>query len=374
MLYSIEPIDSFFFRTPAPFEAGGESFASSGMFPPSPSAYGGVFRSFIEKNGAVGTRFRISFNGLCLNKQCYFPKPLDLYLSNKEPDGNCFFKTMKLKRNWLSNYPLDYIPYISEKRTEKEKNHGNYYLSESGLLDYLQGSRGSLSGIDVNSEYMKIEKKIGIAIDPVNGVSKKEQIYQAVSVRPAKDKDLRLAVECDYRVEKDSALVKLGGEGRLAKISPLSNELFIESPSANDKYFKLYFATPAVFQNGWLPAWINEESRIGYFKYRKREIEVKLVSACVGKKVLCGGFGFDKGQQRYQPKELRYAVPAGSVYYFELLHGNFEDAVKLFHMRCISDYRESMGFNYRIFNRSRYCDRGFGYTLVGKWDREQEEI
>lgn len=81
-----------------------------------------------------------------------------------------------------------------------------------------------------------------------------------------------------------------------------------------------------------------------------------------------------KGERQYRPRELRYAVPAGSVYYFKLLKGSFEDAVKLFHGKCISEYRENMGFEYQVFNRSRYCDRGFGYALLGKVSREQEEI
>lgn len=372
MLYIIEPVDNFFFRGPAPFEAGGESFAAAGMFPPLPSVYGGVFRSLVEKN--VGTRFRIGFSGLWIDGQCYFPKPMDLYLRNKDSDDKYIFKTMKLKRSLLTSFPLSKILYIPESLVEKEKVGGNYYLQEQQLSDYLNGNIHEINGIDINSDYVKIEKKIGIEIDPISGVSKKEQLYQTVSIRPAKDKGLRLAVECNYDLEREMAMVKLGGEGKLAKFSRCPHELSIIRPSGDGEYFKLYLATPAIFKNGWLPSWINEKSKTGYFKDSKRSVKVKLVSACVGKNVLCGGFGFDKEEKQYRPRELRYGTPAGSVYYFKLLQGTFEDAVKLFHMKCISDYRESMGFDYRLFNRTRYCDRGFGYSFVGKWNGEKEGI
>lgn len=95
---------------------------------------------------------------------------------------------------------------------------------------------------------------------------------------------------------------------------------------------------------------------------------MRLFSAWVGRKVLCGGFGYDKINKEYRPGKLREAIPAGSVYNFEILQGNFEDDLKLFHMKCISGDGESMGFDYIVYNRSRYCDRGFGYVFVGKFN------
>ena len=118
-----------------------------------------------------------------------------------------------------------------------------------------------------------------------------------------------------------------------------------------------------------------DENRLeGMFTFKERQVKVRLLAACVGRYIPCGGFGFDKEEDRYHPREMRFAVPAGSVYYFELLSGTFADAVKLFHGKCMSDYRESKGFEYPKYKKYRYCDRGFGYALVGKLRKEQEEI
>ncbi|MEV2675618.1 hypothetical protein ABND72_21525, partial [Paenibacillus larvae] len=66
--------------------------------------------------------------------------------------------------------------------------------------------------------------------------------------------------------------------------------------------------------------------------------------------------------------------PAGSVYFFEIIEGEFQDAIRLFHQKCMSDHREGLGFSYQNWDRMRYCDRGFGYSLVGNIGSEQGGI
>lgn len=371
MIYLVEPVDNFFFRTPVPFEEGGETTAVHGSFPPLPSVYAGVFRTLMQDS--MEGRLKIGWNGLWFKDRPYFPKPLDLYITRKEDGERCIFKLMGLRKKPLSNYPLEYMPYIQKPQTVKEKHQGIPYLSENSLLQYLNGDSSEIAGVDLEC-YMKEEPKMGIAVDSLSGTSKNQQLYQASYIRPVGG--LKLAAEVNLpwnetRLNGNSGeiVIKLGGEGKAARISPTDHLISAPIQQEGANCFKLYFATPAIFKNGWLPGWVDEKTMTGWFKYRKREIKVRLISACVGRKVLCGGFGYDKIHGEYRPRELRYAVPAGSVYYFELLRGDFEDALKLFHMKCLSDYRESMGFDYTVFDRSRYCDRGFGYAFVGKFNQ-----
>lgn len=368
MIYLIDPIDNFFFRTPIPFEAGGETAQINSVFPPLPSVYAGAFRTLMED--CEGVRLKIGCNGLWLKDSLYFPKPLDLYISKREDGEKFIFKSMELRKKALSNYPLEYMPYIPQQQMEKEKNQTIPYLAEDSLFRYLNGVNKELAGVDMRS-YMREEAKLGIAVDPQSGTSEDQLLYQTAYIRPIAG--LKLAVETnlylnDNLLDRDGGetVIKLGGEGKTARIKPTDHSISNSVQSDGEKYFKLYLATPAILKKGWLPGWLDEKTMTGWFKYRKREIKVRLISACVGRKVLCGGFGYDKINKEYRPRELRYAVPAGSVYYFEILQGSFEDALKLFHMKCISDYRESMGFDYMVYNRSRYCDRGFGYAFVGK--------
>lgn len=370
MIYLIDPIDNFFFRSPIPYEAGGETTMIHGDFPPLPSAYAGAFRALIKDH--VELRFKIGWNGLWLKESMYFPKPLDLYVSKKENEDRTLFKSMELRKKSLSNYPLEYIPFIPQRQMEKEKNQAVSYLSEHSLLQYLNGDRLEIAGVDLRS-YMKEEAKLGIAVDQGSGTSRDQLLYQITYIRPTAG--LKLAVETNLSLSEnwtdengEGTVIKLGGEGKNARIRPTDHVISAPVQSDGTKYFKLYLASPAIFKKGWLPGWLDEKTMTGWFKYKKREIKVRLLSACVGRKALCGGFGYDRIYKEYRPRELRYGVPAGSVYYFEILQGDFDDALKLFHMKCISDYREGMGFDYTVFNRSRYCDRGYGYAFVGKFN------
>jgi hypothetical protein len=54
-------------------------------------------------------------------------------------------------------------------------------------------------------------------------------------------------------------------------------------------------------------------------------------------------------------KEIK-AVPAGSVYYFELLNGAMEDVNEVFHQAAISDM---------------YLEQGFGISYVGKVEEHE---
>jgi len=145
-------------------------------------------------------------------------------------------------------------------------------------------------------------------------------------------------------------LLKLGGEGKTASYETIVEKDYtrIEPPAftPTDKHFKICLATPALFKQGWLPSWID----VGEFN----NLKLKLLTAIVGKPVLVGGFDMKENK----PKPMYKAVPAGSVYYFELLEGSMEEAIRVFHQQAISE----------IVDASSKCtaNQGFGIAYVGK--------
>ncbi|WP_130864415.1 type III-B CRISPR module-associated protein Cmr3 [Bacilliculturomica massiliensis] len=373
MPYVIKPVDNLFFRSSVPFEAGGETVGVKGIFPPLPSVYAGAFRPLYNASEAGGQRLKIGMNGLWLDEGYYFPAPLDMQRLEVRRGEDWLLRPMGLKKRPLSNYPLDYFLHTASQAAGKSKEKKNLYLSEQDLSCYLNGCVNQVAAKDMDDGYIISESKIGIEVERGSGTSKNQQMYQVVSVRPAKG--LKLAVDVSGVNVNDRQLIKLGGEGKTALVRNGQHQLAIQvSKKEESRFFKLYLATPAIFKNGWLPGWIDKAGMTGRFSYRKKSVKVRLISACVGRRVPCGGFGFDREAGQYRPKELRFAVPAGSVYYFELLQGTIEEAAALFDRKTISDYREGLGFDYKVFDRSRYCDRGFGYALVGALSEEQEEV
>ena len=383
MIYSIKAIDKFFFRSSLPFDMMGETHLLASHFPPYPSTYAGAFKVL----GNNPKRMRISYNGVALSEgnditYC-FPQPLDtVILPDKKLEENIpiELEKMQLVNASYSNTPL--VTYLTPKSDEKKKPESYVYLNQAELEKYLSDVE-RVDGFSLKN-YFSEEMKIGIGIDSSTDTTEEGKLYQIKMLRP--HPQLQLAVEVKG-IEAENGHVRLGGEGKVAQIKSVASELTIAAPVLNEKsrYFKLYFATPAIFKWGWRPSWI-EENMTGSFpfkqnKTKQKKIEFKLLSATVGKYESVGGFDPIKKQ----PKELRYAVPAGSVYYFEILgDSTIEDVKKMFHQKCLSDYREGEDLIYnepygfsrpkKIFDRIVYCDRGFGYALVGAVNKEQEKV
>ncbi len=364
-MYQINPIDNFFFRSSVPFECSGETSLIGNTFPPFPSTYAGALKPFKTEK-----RIRVGFNGIAINNEIYLPKPLDL-MSYKQ-GSEIFCRGMELVSSPLSSFPLPYLLATRTENASKDKSFDDLYINYNDFTRYQNGVEADFKCIRL-SDYIIKEPKIGIAIDKDSNTAKDEQLYQIQMLRP--DKGLKIICDVKNTAINEEVVVRLGGESRMAKISPFDVELNDSLNTTNSSYFKLYLATPAIFKNGWLPAWIDPDTYTGRFSFKDKSIAVSLISATIGKKLPIGGYGYDltfdsnKTEKRIsKPKEMRYAVPAGSVYYFKITNGSFQNAKSLFNQKCISDYREDYGFDYpeKQYNRIKYCDRGFGYAIVGK--------
>jgi len=374
ILYELKAVDQLFFRSSIPFEADGGSHLLKSHFPPLPGTYGGVFANFIQDEKKAKA-LRISYNGLLINDEFYFPQPLDMFIPDIKSDQA--LQVMNFYQPSLSKFPLDLC--LKSVSKSKDKDEQDRWIAEKQLTNYLKGCQTVANEESkLLSDYLPREAKIGIEINQDKRKAQEGMLYQIEMVRPSDKLELAVQVE---ELELAATHVKLGGEGKVAHIKQKEMDKDVRSildkelnEKVQSKYFKLYFATPAIFKKGWLPKWIDEETKIGEFSYRKRKIKVKLIAAAVGKPVAIGGFDTSNGH----PKEMRYAIPSGSVYYFEILseiENGFEVARSLFHEKCISDYREGLGFDHDYFSRTRliYCDRGFGYAFIGQLTEQQHK-
>ena len=95
-------------------------------------------------------------------------------------------------------------------------------------------------------------------------------------------------------------------------------------------FVKIYLATPAIFKNGSLPEFISKGSYEG--------IEFELLNMAIGKPIFIGGFDMKKRQ----PKPMKKAVPAGSVYY--LRSNKAQELASKLHSKSISEINPEQGF------------------------------
>ncbi len=346
MLIIIDPLDTLFFRDGKPFTMGDDNWAN-GIFPPHPSVVFGALRSAYfshhiddlkKANEPDDPTGKLHIRGIYFydheEKKIYLPLPMDCVKKKNEEKNEVSILPYVNLDNIKTSCPTQY----ALKGNGDVENVAGGLITSDLFKKYLTNSDKSFSFIKI-SDKISIEHKIGIGIDKKSGTSEEGKLYRTGMNRL---NDLSLVIEFDGLDLPASGFLKLGGEGRAVSYKIFSSEKFDMSFKIKDNYelFKLYLLTPAIFKNGWLPEWIDEKTLVGDYH------GLKLVTASIGKTISIGGFDM----KARKPKPMHRAVPAGSVYYFELMEGEIQTAFKLFNQQAISDY---------------YSEQGFGIAYVG---------
>jgi CRISPR-associated protein Cmr3 len=153
----------------------------------------------------------------------------------------------------------------------------------------------------------------------------------------------------------------LGGERRPVVLQNLGNdpkawpnkgqfEGVVQAIKSSDRLLFI-LTSPALFEHGWKPAWLTEDTGphtpAGVGALRGK---VKLLGAAVGRRVPVSGWNLREDR----PKAVRWAVPAGSVYFLKLKTGVDREKLLDAWMKPLSD-------------RQNDQRDGFGCALWGVW-------
>lgn len=359
MLINSEPLDTLFFRNGKPFTKG-EDYWSESIFPPYPSVFYGALRTayFAEKLGnfdLAGTEqdptLSLKIRGIFLKawNNYYFPLPLDL-VKEKDNRENYVFPLQLQDAPCLSNCcvpktlcaPDQVVETISDGLIDRET-----------LREYLENDTDKFFYASLK-DFITHEPKIGIALNEKH-IADDQKLYRAAMLRLSlpwergrENLQCSFVIDCEGIDLPECGFLKLGGEGKATRYIRVREEnetsLIPSCPVLDNRLFKLYLLTPTILSNGWLPNWIDPNNLIGIYQ----GLKVKLLTAALGKYISIGGFDIKNGK----PKPMVRAVPAGSVYYFELLEGEKERVEQIFH--------------YKPFEDNQYAKEGFGTVLVGK--------
>jgi CRISPR-associated protein Cmr3 len=356
MLIRIDPLDTLFFRDGKPFSMGEETWGNC-IFPPSPSVIYGALRTayfsnhidLLEKaNTENDPTSNLVIRGIYFldnlenNNIMYLPLPLDLVQKKdveQEFENEVHLLSLvelKLKSSCLTSYVL--------KGNQGVENVDDGLISGGLMREFLSCNRKSFSILRLSSRVIT-EPKIGIGLSEETHTADESKIYRVGMKRL---NNLSLLVEFEGLNIPENGILKLGGEGKAASYRKISDQsmdcdLHDDELDENTKKFKLCLSTPAIFHQGWLPSWIDINSLEGKYKNSK----FKLVTASVGKYQNFGGFDL----KQKKPKPMWKVTPAGSVYYFKIIEGNFKEIFSLFNRQSISEEN---------------VKQGFGIALVGK--------
>jgi CRISPR-associated protein Cmr3 len=368
MIIRIEALDTLFFRDSRPFNMSDDTWAT-GMFPPLPSVlYGALRTAYMAQNDNITpanidehtSNFRITQISYIVDTNKYLPLPLDILQESDINPNLSAAQKRTLKKNRKENkndaLTLTLSSQLTEENTPIFSTHAHTLAQNNNLANHFQYLSHSndvenidngiiaysdlanyFTKIDTNfneilstSTYIKPEPKIGIGLNNATTTVAEGKLYRVEMLRPKQGFSLQIEFEGIELAEK--GLLKLGGEGKLASYTSITDTQPINSNinvNLNDT-FKIYLATPAIFEKGYYPTHI----------FKNAKVEVELLSCAVGKSINVGGFDM----VAREPKKLLRAVPAGSVYYFKLLSGNFADLQAAITKVGISECRTNEGF------------------------------
>lgn len=355
----IEPLDVMLFRDGKPFSAGEDVIASS-KFPPFPSTFYGAIRTeilsrqnfqfkplsqirdkreYLSEIDSITENLRIAGPFIAdENHLEYFPIPKDVMKIKGED------KYVQLKPRSLPPFKSDlaFSPLWVKTNYDEHIEDSKGFISESDLKRYLRSDEDNWTILDSDAVFGR-EEKVGIGRSGATKTTEEGLFYIAEFIRLKIGFGFTLDIEGNVTLP-DNGFLRLGGESRAASYRKIEDRKWeddeIKKKVKETRKFKLYLLSHAIFEKGWVADWMQTGEKDG--------LTFKLISACMGKPVSVGGFDIVENR----PKPMKKAVPAGSVYFFELLEGKVDELFKAFQFKSISDEKQK---------------EGFGITLVGGW-------
>jgi CRISPR-associated protein Cmr3 len=151
----------------------------------------------------------------------------------------------------------------------------------------------------------------------------------------------------------------LGGERRLVHWQKDESETMgwecpatIKSALSSTNRIRMILANPAIFKDGWKPGWLTHG-----LEGELAGVKLKLVGAINGRWKAVSGWSLQPHKEtgRPGPKPIRRMVPAGSVYFFEVINGDASQLAEKMWLQSVSDETQEQ------------LD-GFGLAVWGTWN------
>ena len=369
--YIITPRDPVLARDGRPFTADPGALAESLPWP-LPTTTAGALRTHIGNannfdwhDGGPARARRIGVAGPFLIAAIgqdwvpYFPAPLDAFCYG--PKGAVQVSRLRPMQspNGKANFPLEGLLPLKIEVEEKPAKGYDYWSWED--------TRAWLFGDAVTPPahwlpQLPAETRIHVKIDAKTGARETGMLFSTESrcfcdvtrniIRPTGPRVAMLV-----RVRDGDALtcpdgfLPIGGERRLSFLAGIVGNFFpLPAQWTPTRYLKLQFITPGLFTYGWRPDWIDEDLRGTLCG-----IGLTLKSAAIGRRIAVSGWDLESRG----PKAARYAVPAGSVYFFEADREIDVDMLQRLWLCALCDKPEDN-------------NDGFGLALPGRWEYANE--
>lgn len=335
----IEPLDILYLRGNKLFgDAGAHGEA---LMPPWPSLAAGAIRSRLMAAGETLESladFRLTLFGLSRQStteksllEPLWPLPADVVVSHDNLSAATYLRPQPLPPGLNSSYPLAELPTLQTGHPAKPI--GGLWLNGQGIAAWMAGTPITPVHLVRSSTLWKFDSRLGIALDADKRSAADGKIYTSEAVALSEGIGFLAASSGHDRILQDGDLVRLGGDGRAARVRTATLEPIATDWARIEREgrFRLILNTPGIFPEGWQPP----------------GVPGKLLAAAVSRADTLSGWDLVKRQ----PKPAQRSAPSGSVYWYQLAAGKLADLEKLQQLAdnglpCTDGTRRTEGFNH----------------------------
>lgn len=365
--YLVESLAPLVFRAGKPF--GSQASAQELTFP-LPSTGAGLIRYLALSQGKVADSYKDSDYQKLLQLQCYgvylakfddgtkptifVPKPTNVLCL--EIDGKKQLIRLAPKafdEECGSDLPNGLLPIQPQFKDEKSKGKPKNDIKYWQLTDVIKWQKGENLDYDTIAKNgltnIPIDIRTHNALDDESLAVSDGDLFQTASFDMSYQKngndfdDKRLGFVILSEQTLDDDVATLGGERRLSYFKKLPQNPILTHATTQDLNqaggFCLTFLTPAIFEKGYLPSWIDDKTKTGTLP---SGATVKLTAVAVERWQAVSGWD----STDWKPKATRRGVPVGSVYWFDLAGQTLSDDDVAFLSQPLADnaYDKADGF------------------------------
>lgn len=338
----IEPLDVLYLRGNKLFGGAGDHGES--LMPPWPSMAAGALRSRLIAEGETVeslaafhlSRFSLARQTKHGEAEALWPLPADVIVTRDDLSDATYLRPTMPPTCIASSHALPLLPALCAGKPGKPVS--SLWLNSSGITAWLAGQPIRPAHLIRSSELWQTDARLGIALDPITRSAADGKIYTTETVA-LRDKVGFIASSNGHeRTLADGNLLRLGGDGRAARVSAVSAPLPITDWARIEREgrFRLTLTTPGIFPAGWHP----------------EGIPATLLAASVSRAETISGWDVFNNE----PKPAQRIAPTGSVYWY----GKLADLAAL---RALADNGLS------IDDPTRRAE-GFNHCHVAPWAEE----
>jgi len=393
--YHITPKQPLIFRNGKPFGTSDNALAETWPFP-QPSTIAGAMRTAwaesqnkdYESKEDIATIKRKAIYGPLLTRysekeepELLFSAPADsICLMSNEDNNNYIYKLTpeKISKNQGTDFIHEKLSPVFLNNAPKDKPAKNapLFWNFNKMLNWLKDDNlNKISAEDQGIQSLPVELRTHVSINPESQTAESGHLFQTAGIDFGKQQialgdteknyqkqggwvDYEYGLACSFQEELPNTLRTIGAESRLGNIQKMDN-LIPKCPQPltaainHIKAFRLILATPAIFEQGYLPKWINPETMEA--DCRGMKLRLHAVSVKRWQPGTSWDMASNESKQGKGMRKLQRLTPAGTVYWFEILSGGMD--AEGFWLTSISDQREY---------------DGYGLTLPGVWNIPEE--